>query len=539
MATITTEHAVDRRVLFMALTSKDAVTTDAVLSRGPIEVETCPSVERLLDEMRAGCAVVLIPEEIISPPVTVELAGILAEQEAWSDLPILILTRQGADSEGLTQAVQHLGNVTLLERPVRLGAFLSAVQTALRARERQYQIREHLAERARAEASLRMADQRKDEFLATLGHELRNPLAPLLAALELLKTAHLSDPIAQRVSAMMERQIHHLVRLVNDLLEVSRITRGLVEVRRAPIDLESVLQSAVETSRPILDAAGHTLTVTLPDDPLTVSGDVVRLTQVFSNLLTNAAKYTNSGGHVRVHASRAGDTAVVTVRDDGIGIAADRLDSVFEMFTQVDRSSRRAQGGLGLGLTLVKSLVSLHGGRVEAHSAGLGRGSEFSVELPLIQDRAQVASHSKPLGPLPPLRIFIVDDNHDAGEGLGDLLRALGATVCVAHSGREALQALDEFFPDAVLLDIGMPDMDGYEVARRIRARPALRHVQLIAVTGWGQEHDQLRAQAAGFDHHVVKPPDLVLLRELLTAGRPAQVEHVSSLDQRDTRRAR
>ncbi len=317
-------------------------------------------------------------------------------QPPWSDLPVLILTRPGADSAETEEAVRTLGNVTLLERPVRLATLVSAVRTAIRARDRQYQIREHLAERARAEESLRLADQRKDEFLATLGHELRNPLSPLLAALHLLRAAGPQDPVVTRVSAVMERQIDHLVRLVDDLLEVSRITRGLIEMQREVLDLGWIVHSAIDTSRPALDAAGHQLSVDLPAETLNVYGDAVRLTQVFANLLTNAAKYTNDGGQIRIRARRVGDRAVVSVSDNGIGIAPEQLTSVFDMFTQLDRSNRRAQGGLGIGLTLVKSLVAMHGGRVEARSPGLGRGSEFVLELPVVDARTLQPATSKP-----------------------------------------------------------------------------------------------------------------------------------------------
>ena len=515
------ESARDGRLLFLAPTAKDAATTQSMLSPLGIRIEVCRSFESLLEEVRIGAAAVLLPEEAASPAHNAALRAVLAAHPPWSDLPVLVLTRPGADSDESREAVRTLGNVTLLERPVRVATLVSAVRTAIRARGRQYQIRRYLAERARAEESLTIADQRKDEFLATLGHELRNPLAPLLTALQLLKATDTQDPVVLRVSAMMERQINHLMRLVDDLLEVSRITRGLIEVQREPLDLAFVIHSAIDTSRPILDAAGHQLSVELPAEPITLHGDAVRLTQVLANLLTNAAKYTNAGGHIWLHARREGDRAIISVRDNGIGIGADQLSSVFEMFTQVDRSNRRAQGGLGIGLTLVRSLVAMHGGRVEARSEGLGAGSEFVVELPVVAvaGSLQPSDESKPADRLPPRRILVVDDNHDAADSLGDLLTTLGATVCVVHGGREALDSLDGFAPDSVLLDIGMPGMDGYEVARKIRSTAGHGHLLLVALTGWGQEHDHRRSLAAGFDHHVVKPPDISKLRDLLTAG--------------------
>jgi two-component system, sensor histidine kinase len=509
----------DRRLLFLAATAKDAAATEAMLSPLGIRVDVCRTFTSLLQGMKAGAGAIMLPEEAASFEHTTALRAVLALQPQWSDLPVLILTRPGADSAESGEAMRTLGNVTLLERPVRLATLVSAVRTALRARERQYQTREYLAERARTEESLRLADQRKDEFLATLGHELRNPLAPLLTGLQLLKSAGHRDPVTVRVCAVMDRQISHLVRLVNDLLEVSRITRGLIEVRREPLDLAFVVHSAIDTSKPSIEAARHQLTVELPDEPVTVYGDAVRLTQVFANLLTNAAKYTGAGGHIWIRVRRADGRAIISVRDDGIGIAPEQLASVFDMFTQVDRSNRRAQGGLGIGLTLVRSLVAMHDGRVEARSKGLGFGSEFIVDLPAIAGHAAGLEEATALRMFPGRRVLVVDDNSDAADTLGELLSALGATVSVVHSGREALDALEPFRPDAVLLDIGMPEMDGYEVARRIRANRTHGGVLLIALTGWGQDHDQRRSRQAGIDHHVVKPPDIDRLRDLLMLG--------------------
>ena len=491
-----------------------------VLSQAGIGHEICPTFEALVHELGLGAAAILLPEEAVTPANTALLCDVLASQPPWSDLPVLVLTRPGADSDPSGQAAQKLGNVTLLERPLRIATLLSAIRTALRSRDRQYETREHLAARERAEQSLRLADRRKDEFLATLGHELRNPLAPLTTGLQLLMLADIQDPVVLRVHAVIERQIHHLVRLVDDLLEVSRITRGLIQLRREPLDLTLVLRSAIETSRPAVEAAQHELTVDLPSDPLTMAGDAVRLTQVFANLLSNAAKYTDAGGHIQVTARRQGDRVLVSVRDDGIGIAPTQLASVFEMFSQVDRLHRRTQGGLGIGLTLVRSLVTMHGGRVEARSQGLGAGSEFVVDLPLLAGARAEAEGTSPPRRFPPRRILVADDNGDAGEMLRALLTALGATVTTVRSGRATLEALGSFKPDTVLLDIGMPEMDGYEVARRIRATPDHRGVLLIAVTGWGQEHDQRRSLEAGFDHHFVKPLDVDKLGDLLRAGR-------------------
>jgi signal transduction histidine kinase/ActR/RegA family two-component response regulator len=509
----------DARVLVLAATTRDAELADAVLSAAGLTTNVCATFDALLAAIAGGAAVVLVAEEALSPERTQALARLLAHQSPWSDLPLLVLARPGADSAELGDAVLELGNVTVLERPLRVATLMSAMRTAIRARERQYQIRGYLAERARAEALLRESDQRKDEFLATLGHELRNPLSPLTTALQLLKAGARQD---RGILAVMERQIGHLTRLVDDLLEVSRVTRGIIEVRKQPTDIAFVVHSAIETSRPAIALAGHELSVDLPAEPLTVNGDPVRLTQVFANLLSNAAKYTNSGGRIWLSARRDGGEAVVSVRDTGIGIPPAQLDSVFHMFTQVDRSSRRSQGGLGIGLTLVRSLVGMHDGTVEARSGGLDQGSEFIVRLPLVAERRAVEKPKEPLEALPARRVLIVDDNADAAETLGLLLRRLGATVWVSHSGLEALDALDAFHPDAVLLDIGMPGMDGYEVARRLRAGRH-RDVLLIALTGWGQDQDQQRSRAARFDHHMIKPPNLDVLRSVLSDGWPSR----------------
>ena len=506
----------DRRVLVLAPTSRDAKLTEALLAASNIEVHLCHAFEELLRELRHGAASILLPEESLTPRHNAALKVIIDAQPPWSDLPILVLTRAGADSPVLVDVVRTLGNVTLLERPVRVGTLVTAIRTAVRARERQYQIRGHLVDMERAQQALRLADQRKDEFIATLGHELRNPLAPLVTGLHLLK--HASVP-SESIVEVMERQVNHLIRLVDDLLEVSRITRGLIEVRHEPVDVAFVVRSAIETSRPAMQSARHSLEVNLPEQPLTVRGDTVRLTQVFANILTNAAKYTNTGGRIRLNVTHDGHAVTVSVRDNGIGIAPEHLASVFDMFTQVDRSSRRTQGGLGIGLTLVRSLVEMHDGQVEARSEGPGKGSEFIVRLPLASGTASRPEAPSPAIRLPARRVLVVDDNRDAADMLAALLNELGATVRAVHAGDAALAALASFDPDVVLLDIGMPGMDGYEVARSIRAHPRHRDTVLIALTGWGQEQDLQRSRAAGFDHHLIKPPKIDQLRELLLAA--------------------
>jgi signal transduction histidine kinase/DNA-binding response OmpR family regulator len=386
---------------------------------------------------------------------------------------------------------------------------------------------------ARLYREVQEADRRKNEFLSMLAHELRNPLAPIRNGVHLLRAAGSAYPQVREVSAMMERQVQHLVRLVDDLLDLSRITRGKVSLKTEPLELAEVLARAVETCRPLIDERRHRLHVAALPGPLRVEGDGVRLAQVVGNLLNNAAKYTENGGQIWLGAGREGDEAVIRVRDTGLGIPPEMLGSVFELFTQVDRSLDRSEGGLGIGLTLVRQLVEMHAGRVEAHSDGPGRGSEFVVRLPLLrlpiedcrlqnEKTGGAASGSSTLqsATLNPQsrRVLVVDDNKDAAESLGLLLEVSGHQVRVCHDGASALRAAEEYCPQAVLLDIGLPGMDGYEIARRLRAAPATRKSLLIALTGYGQADDQRRAREAGFDHHLIKPADLEALTELLVS---------------------
>jgi PAS domain S-box-containing protein len=375
-------------------------------------------------------------------------------------------------------------------------------------------------ENARLYEELRQGDRRKDEFLATLAHELRNPLAPLRNSLQIMRLAG-DDPAAvEQARTVMERQLRQLVRLIDDLLDVSRITRDKLKLRKERAELALVVRNAVEISRPLLEAAGHELTVTLPDEPIPVDADVTRLAQVFSNLLNNAAKYTDPGGRVWLTVGREGGDALVTVKDTGVGIPAEHLPHVFEMFAQVDRSLERSQGGLGLGLTIVRRLVEMHGGMVEAHSEGPGKGSTFVVRLPVSGGRPAErqspagAGEGKAAGRR--CKVLVVDDDEDTAASLGTMLRMMGHDVRTAHDGAEAVDAAGSYRPDLVLLDIGLPKLNGYEAARRIREQPWGKGMKLIALTGWGQEEDRRRAKEAGFDQHVVKPVEPAALEQLL-----------------------
>jgi PAS domain S-box-containing protein len=377
--------------------------------------------------------------------------------------------------------------------------------------------------RREAEDALREADRRKDEFLATLAHELRNPLAPIRTALQVFRKTVASNPTTDRLLAMMDRQMTHLVRLVDDLLEVSRITRGKIELRKERIALGTVIQHALETSRPLIEARHHGLEVSLPPEPLPVEADSVRLTQVFANLLNNAAKYTEPGGTLRVGVARHGDEVEVSIRDSGVGIAPDLLPRVFDLFTQADLSLERSQGGLGIGLALVRHLVAMHGGTVTARSEGPGRGSEFVVRLPMFVEPSTVQALSDPTDSptaVTPRRILIIDDNRDAAESLGELLTLIGHETRLAHDGETGLQVVEDFRPELVLLDLGMPRMDGFETCRQLRAQPWGRGIHIVALSGWGQDEDRRKTRAAGFDAHLVKPVDVDALMALI-AGVP------------------
>jgi len=382
-----------------------------------------------------------------------------------------------------------------------------------------------VTERKLYEQSLQEADRRKNEFLAMLAHELRNPLAPMRNALEIMRLTasrevqRPEDEAIRVASAMMERQVGQMVRLVDDLLDVSRISRGKIELRRERIELASAIQHAVEANRPQCKSMDHTLTVTLPAKPIYLDADPTRLAQVLGNLLNNACKYTDRGGKVSLNILREGDQAVIQLRDNGIGIATNQLSRIFQMFVQIDTRLERSVSGLGIGLTLVKSLVELHDGTLEVHSAGLGEGSEFVVRLPIMVEAPGSPATAPPVSKTMPTiarRILVVDDNRDSATSLAKLLSLTGHKTHIAYDGLEAVEAAVSFLPEVVLLDIGLPKMNGYDACRKIREQPSGKRMMLIALTGWGQDEDREKSRAAGFDAHLVKPVDYEGLMELL-----------------------
>ncbi|HEV2701551.1 MAG TPA: ATP-binding protein [Steroidobacteraceae bacterium] len=380
-------------------------------------------------------------------------------------------------------------------------------------------IQERTAELEAANALLKDADRRKDEFLAVLSHELRNPLAPIRTASHLLDSPHLPPSDLLWARTVIQRQVRHMSALLDDLLDIARITRGRMELKIRRVNLKSVVDAAVEAARPLIDRNSHNLVVTLPDPDQMLDADPLRLAQILSNLLTNAAKYTDAGGQIELSSEVADGRLRISVRDNGIGLAPSALSEIFTMFSQVDGSAGRSEGGLGIGLALVKGLVTLHRGTVRAHSAGKGRGSEFIVEVPVATTRTEpvappVADTTPPVGSR---RVLVADDNRDAADTLGLLLELYGHEVRIAHSGNAALEVAHSFRPNVALLDIAMPDLSGYDVARNLRLDASCPHIVLIALTGYGQDGDKERAHEAGFDHHLTKPVDPSKLEALIS----------------------
>ena len=439
-------------------------------------------------------------------------------------------------NRNLAQANERLAeaNTTLQAEKTReletLNQTLQRANQELEAANRSLQT--EVTERARIELALKEADRHKDEFLAMLAHELRNPLAPIHNAVRLMHRQEVSDPQLLWSRDVIGRQLSHLTRLVDDLLDVSRITRGKINLNKEVIELGDIVVRTVETVQPLLDERGHTLKVAVPAGSLALLGDPTRLSQALGNVLGNAAKYTERGGHIELSARKLGAEVEIRVRDDGIGIPAELMPRIFNLFTQLDRTSGPSQSGLGIGLALVQRLIEMHGGSVAARSDGLGRGSEFVIRLPTY---TREKLESEPTAPQPSVpeqsmmnaaegtartqrRILVADDNNDALESLATLLQLSGHEVYTAANGAVALESAEQHRPEVALLDIGMPKLDGYEVARRIRAQPWGQRITLVALTGWGQDSDRRRSQEAGFDSHLVKPLDLDKLTDLLAA---------------------
>lgn len=497
----------EQRILIHAPVGKDAELAANVLHHAGFSCFVCKTLSDVLRELNKGAGALLATEEALPAPASAPLTRFLTDQPTWSDLPILVLTRPGGDSPWIREAYERLGNLTLLERPVRAPTLISAVRAALRARLRQYEIR--------------LADQRKDEFLAMLAHELRNPLAPIGAAAQLLKLISSDADRIKKTSEIISRQVEHMTSLIDDLLDIARVTRHLIKLVRGPLDIRQILSEAVEQVGPLIRQRQHHLVLHLSPDPANVLGDHKRLVQVVVNLLNNAAKYTPEGGNITVQLRVSADEVVLAVSDNGIGMAPELLSQVFDLFAQAERSPDRSQGGLGLGLALVKNLVELQGGSVGAESGGPGKGSTFTVHLPRLVSEPAVAPGSgsvwdQPSNPVQPLRVLVVDDNADAANTLNMFLDASGHEVFTEYTAARAIERAQETTPHVCLLDIGLPEMDGYELARRLRTMPGMARTVLIAVTGYGQEQDKKKSTEAGFDYHLVKPVNTARLLTLL-----------------------
>jgi PAS domain S-box-containing protein len=474
-----------------------------------------------------------VPDETVDSIRRLEFGQTLCSTIALKRQPIVV-THIQESGDPKVQLLRALGVRTYAGNPlIAEGQLIGTLAFASRTKDRFDQDELSFLEtlchyvtfayvRLRLLEQLQETDRRKDDFLATLAHELRNPLAPIRNGLEVIRRAGDDRQTVEEARAMMERQLAQMVRLIDDLLDISRITRNKLELRKAQVELRSVIESAVETAQPLIDEAGHQLTVGLPPGPVLVDADPTRLAQVFANLLTNSAKYTEQGGRIWLSAERHGSDAVVSVRDTGIGIAAEHLPKLFEMFSQVTPALERSQGGLGIGLALVKGLVEMHGGSIEARSDGVGKGSEFTVRIPLLITSSRPAPAPVPVEapPAEQLRILVVDDNKLGAKLMALTLELEGHEVHTAHDGQEAVTAVSSLKPDVILLDIGLPRLNGYEACRQIRQLPEGDRITMIALTGWGQEEDKRKAHEAGFDHHCTKPVDVRDLKPLLVRSR-------------------
>jgi PAS domain S-box-containing protein len=635
----------DYRICVLPPTRRDGELTRALFERAGLQCAVCERPGALAAQIERGLGAIVLTDAALRIPSLDTVLAALAHQPSWSDVPTILLSRSAAWSPAVLRVLGALANVTVLDRPASMRTLLSSVQSAIRARQRQYQIRDQLGalreaeatarenerrfrsmantvpqlawmadpsgsrfwyndrwyeytgtsaaqmqgwgwrdvvhpkqadnvvqrlrgcfehggpwedtfpmrardgtfrwflsraqpiqdedgrverwvgtdtdmtERLAIEESLREADRRKDEFLATLAHELRNPLAPIRQAARVSSAPGATETQKKWCHTVIERQVQHMSLLLDDLLDISRVTRGTLALRIQPTDLSSIISVAIETARPLIDARKHTLSVQTSNEAARFFADPLRVAQVLSNLLTNAAKYTNALGSIRLSAGYSDGVVEITVADTGIGISAQALPNLFRMFSQVQSTMDRSEGGLGIGLALAKGLIELHGGNIEAHSAGPGLGSEFAIRLPCVavmEPGDPDPNDAQKVMKIAPQRVLIADDNRDAAESLGMLLRLDGHEVLVTHDGPGALSAFGEFDPDIVILDIGMPGQNGYEVARLMRDRIGGKPIKLIAVTGWGQDNDREKALNAGFDSHLTKPVDPERLTKLM-----------------------
>jgi signal transduction histidine kinase/ActR/RegA family two-component response regulator len=487
----------ETRILIHAPTGQDGPLAAKVLAMAQIDSHVCVTLAELARELELGAGAVLTVEEALAPGGYQLLQDCVARQPDWSDLPIILLTHHGADSSTVRQAVAGLGNLSLIERPVRTLTLITALHATLRARNKQYQVRE--------------AARRKDEFLASLGHELRNPLAPIRTSVSLLTHLYPDAAPVARIRDMVERQVRLLTRLVDDLLDVARITSGKITLQRQLVTLGAVMSHVGELCQHAADAKRIHIAWQLPPSEIMLDIDYARAVQIYANIVSNAVKFTPQGGHVVVRADVDDGSLVVSVRDSGIGLDADTIPRIFRMFEQSKTVTGQFSSGLGIGLSLSRQFAEMHGGTVEARSDGPGLGSEFLIRLPVISGGAR---ETVPLSAAAgvdgrKMKVLVVDDNEDAADSLAALLEIDGFDVRAVYDGAAAVAAVAQSQPDMVIMDLGMPGMDGYETARAIRQRPGAERILMLALTGWGQSDARRRTMEAGFDHHLVKPVEL------------------------------
>ncbi|WP_426338587.1 hybrid sensor histidine kinase/response regulator [Pseudoduganella sp. S-14] len=497
----------EQRIVVFSPIGKDARLIEQVLGQARVVCHICLELDAVVAELEEGAAALFVIEEAFNDDFMRELTGFLAAQPTWSDLPVLVLSKEGLDSPGVQRIFERVGNVTLLERPVRRATLVSAALSARRARRRQYEMRE--------------VDRRKDEFLAILGHELRNPLAPIRTAMDVLNTIPNSDPKVRSISQVVERQVRHLTRLVDDLLDVARITNDKVALQCERVSAATVLQHAVEICRQQFDSCGHVLDLRQPAGSVLLFGDRARLVQSLANVLNNAAKFSPPKSTIHLHAEADGEDIVFTVRDHGIGLEPEARSRIFDLFVQGQAGRAHTLGGLGIGLSLAERFTRMHGGSIAVTSEGRGNGCEFVLRMPIVVPERR--SKERPAaGPSlghsdDTLRVMVVDDNEDGADMLQVMLEMEGCTVAKANDGQAAIALAGRFHPHAVLMDIGLPDMQGYEAARRIHDLDGGGDIVFIAMTGWGHDEARRRASGAGMQHYLVKPVDLHVLRKYLT----------------------
>ena len=499
----------DYRVLVLAPSGRDGELAVDVLARAGVVAVSCADTAGLRAEIERGAGALLVTEETLTPGTIDELAEVLGSQLPWSDLPVLVFSVGAGRSERIAAAIRHLAehaDITLLDRPTRKVTLISAVEAALRARRRQYEVRDLVLE-------LERGVRERDRFLAMLSHELRNPLAAILTAIELME--HREPETLVRERAIIGRQSKVLARLVDDLLDLSRLTLGKIAIARVPLDLTELVERCVEAHRPAARSLGIDLSFEKRGRPLTIRGDAVRLEQVMSNLLGNALKYSPRGGSITVQLSSDAASGEIRVIDTGVGIDEKVLPRIFEPFTQADDTIDRSQGGLGIGLTLVRYIVGLHGGTVSAESEGRNTGSTFVVRLPASEHSAAAPAPSPSVSlPRAPRRILVIEDNADLRDGLKRLLEQVGHEVLASADGEDGVVKALARHPDVVLVDIGLPRLDGYKVAARLK--PELSESLLVAVSGYGSQQDRRRALDAGFHYHLTKPVTLRALLDVL-----------------------